>query len=114
MFISNVIRIALSQRLMTLLVAMSLLVAGVWSFNQIPIDAFPEISSPQVQVITKAPGLSPIEVEQRITRLVEIEMQGVPDKTILRSLTKYALSNKHHCHFIDNLNSLIRYCRCGF
>lgn len=92
MFISNVIRVALSQRLMTLLVALSLIVAGFLSFKQLPIDAFPEISSPQVQVIIKAHGLSPIEVEQRITRLVEIEMQGVPDKTVLRSLTKYALS----------------------
>lgn len=92
MFIANIIRITLSQRLMTLIFSICLIVGGVWAFKQIPIDAFPEISSPQVRVIIKAPGLSPIEVEQRITRVIEIELQGVPDKTILRSLTKYALS----------------------
>lgn len=92
MIIANAIRLALTQRLMTLIAAVIVLIAGYLSFSHLPIDAFPEISSPQVQVIIKAPGLSPIEVEQRITRLVEIEMQGVPHKTVLRSLTKYALS----------------------
>ncbi|MCW8935448.1 MAG: CusA/CzcA family heavy metal efflux RND transporter, partial [Gammaproteobacteria bacterium] len=53
---------------------------------------FPDISSPQVQIIIKAPGMSPTEVEQRITFPIETEMQGIPGQKILRSTTKYALS----------------------
>ncbi len=90
--ISALIRFALIQRLMILLVALGLTGAGIWAFNTLPIDAFPEISSPQVQVIIKAPGLSPTEVENRITFPIEVEMQGIPRQTILRSTTKYALS----------------------
>ncbi len=90
--INTLIRFALVQRLMMLLVALSLTGAGIWAFKTLPIDAFPEISSPQVQVIIKAPGLSPTEVESRITFPVEIEMQGIPQQTVLRSTTKYALS----------------------
>jgi len=90
--INALIRFALVQRLMTLLLMLGLSGAGVWAFNTLPIDAFPEISSPQVQVIVKAPGLSPTEVESRITFPIEVEMQGLPRQTVLRSTTKYALS----------------------
>lgn len=92
MLVANLIRATLTQRLMVMLVALGMAAAGVWAFRQLPIDAYPDISSPQVQVIVKAPGLAPLEVESRITRVIENEMQGVPDKTILRSLTKYGLS----------------------
>lgn len=90
--INSLIRFALVQRLMMLLLALGLAGAGVWAFKTLPIDAFPEISSPQVQVIIKAPGLSPTEVESRITFPVEVAMQGLPRQTVLRSTTKYALS----------------------
>ncbi len=90
--IANLIRFSLIQRLMMLLLAVALSVAGIWAFKTLPIDAFPDISSPQVQIIVKAPGLSPTEVESRITFLIEMEMQGLPRQTVLRSITKYALS----------------------
>ncbi len=90
--IQALIRFALVQRLMMLLAALALTGAGVWAFKTLPIDAFPEISSPQVQVIIKAPGLSPTEVESRITFPLEVAMQGIPNQTVLRSTTKYALS----------------------
>ncbi len=90
--INSLIRFALVQRLMMLLLALGLTGAGIWAFKTLPIDAFPEISSPQVQVIIKAPGLSPTEVESRITFPVEMEMQGIPRQAVLRSTTKYALS----------------------
>ena len=90
--IASLIRFSLIQRLMTLLLAMVLTVAGLWAFKSLPIDAFPDIAAPQVQVIVKAPGLSPTEVESRITFPIEVEMQGLPRQTVLRSTTKYALS----------------------
>lgn len=90
--IAALIRFSLIQRLMILLLAMGLTAAGLWAFKSLPIDAFPDISAPQVQVIVKAPGLSPTEVESRITFPIEVEMQGLPRQTVLRSTTKYALS----------------------
>jgi len=90
--ISSILRFSLIQRLMIVLITLGISAAGIWSFNNLPIDAFPDISSPQVQIIIKAPGMSPTEVEQRITFPIETEMQGIPGQKILRSTTKYALS----------------------
>jgi len=90
--ISAILRFSLIQRLMVVLITLGISAAGVWSFKNLPIDAFPDISSPQVQIIIKAPGMSPTEVEQRITFPVETEMQGIPGQKVLRSTTKYALS----------------------
>jgi len=91
--ISALIRFSLIQRLMILLLTGALVLAGIWTFRNLPIDAFPNISSPQVQVIVKAPGLSPNEVESRITFPIETELQGLPGTTMLRSTTKFALTN---------------------
>lgn len=90
--IASLIRFSLIQRLMILLLTAVLVGVGLWSFQTLPIDAFPEISAPQVQIIVKAPGLSPTEVENRITYPIEAEMQGLPRQTVLRSSTKYALA----------------------
>ncbi|OGI49271.1 MAG: cytochrome-c peroxidase [Candidatus Muproteobacteria bacterium RBG_16_65_34] len=89
--IATLIRFALIQRLMMLLVAAAVVAGGLWAFRTLPIDAFPDIYTPQVQVIVKAPGMTPSEVESRITFPIEIEMQGLPRQTALRSLNKYAL-----------------------
>jgi len=89
--IAALIRFALIQRLMMLLVAVAVIAGGLWAFRTLPIDAFPDIYTPQVQVIVKAPGMTPAEVESRITFPIEIEMQGLPRQTALRSLNKYAL-----------------------
>jgi cobalt-zinc-cadmium resistance protein CzcA len=86
------IRFSLVQRLMILALALGLTAGGLWAFRGLPIDAFPDISAPQVQVIVKAPGMSPAEVESRITFPIEMEMQGLPRQTVLRSTTKYALA----------------------
>jgi len=89
--IAALIRFSLIQRLMLLLVAAAVVAGGLWAFRTLPIDAFPDIYTPQVQVIVKAPGMTPSEVESRITFPIEIEMQGLPRQTALRSLNKYAL-----------------------
>ena len=91
--ISSLIRFSLIQRLMLLLAASALTGGGLWAFNTLPIDAFPDISSPQVMVVVKAPGMAPEEVEARISFPLEMEMQGLPRQTVLRSTTKYALSS---------------------
>jgi heavy metal efflux system protein len=89
--ISALIRFALVQRLMMLLVAGALTAGGLWAYRTLPIDAFPDIYTPQVQITVKAPGMTPEEIEQRISFPIEVEMQGLPRQTALRSLNKYAL-----------------------
>ncbi len=91
--IAALIRFALIQRLMMLIIAVAVVIGGLWAFRTLPIDAFPDISPPQVQVLVKAPGLAPTEVESRIAFPIEMEMQGIPRLKLLRSTTKYAISN---------------------
>ena len=65
---------------------------GVYAFRTISIDAFPDVTSVLVQIVTKAPGLSPEEVERLVTFPIEQQVTGVPHLTELRSLTKVGLS----------------------
>jgi cobalt-zinc-cadmium resistance protein CzcA len=87
------IQFALSQRLLTSLLALLLVGVGSNAMLQLPIDAFPDISPTQVRIIIKAPGMTPEEVEAQITQPVEVELLGIPDQEILRSISKYALSS---------------------
>ncbi len=91
--IARLVEFSLTQRLVTLLLTLLLVGGGVLAFQQLPIDAFPDVSSTQVKVILKAPGMTPEEVEARITAPVEVELLGIPNKKIVRSLSKYALTD---------------------
>ena len=91
--IAALIRFSLIQRLMLTLMALILTAAGVTAFQKLPIDAFPDVSSPQVMIIVKAPGMAPEEVESRITFPIEMEMQGLAKQTVMRSTTKNALAS---------------------
>ena len=66
--------------------------AGVVAFQSLPIDAYPDVTNIQVQVLTEAPGLSPVEVERFITYPLELQMTGLPGLAEIRSLSKFALS----------------------
>ncbi|MFZ0106287.1 MAG: CusA/CzcA family heavy metal efflux RND transporter [Thiobacillus sp.] len=89
--LNTLIEFALARRWLVLAMALVLAGLGVRAYQQIPIDAFPDVSTTQVKLILKAPGMTPEEVEARITQLVETELLGIPDQTILRSLSKNAL-----------------------
>ncbi|WP_249152258.1 efflux RND transporter permease subunit, partial [Bradyrhizobium liaoningense] len=89
----RLVAFALSQRLFVVLSALLLIGAAAVFLPSLPIDAFPDVSPVQVKVIMKAPGLTPEEVEQRITVPIELELLGLPNKKILRSTTKYALAD---------------------
>ena len=91
--LERLVAFALSQRLFVALGAVLLIGAGIVLLPGLPIDAFPDVSPIQVKLIMKAPGLTPEEVEQRITVPVELELLGLPNKKILRSSTKYALAD---------------------
>ncbi len=90
---SALIRFALSQRIIILLAVLMLIGGGYYAFNHIPIDAFPEVSPTQVKIIVKAPGMTPEEVEARITAPIEVELLGIPHQSMLRSIAKYALTD---------------------
>ena len=89
----SLIRFALSQRILILLAVFLLAGGGYYAFKNIPIDAFPEVSPTQVKIIVKAPGMTPEEVEARITTPIEINLLGIPHQTMLRSIAKYALTD---------------------
>ena len=91
--LARLVEFALGARLLICLLTVLLCAAGIYSFRQLPIDAFPDVSPVQVKVIMKAPGMTPEEVEARITTPIEIEMIGIPYKKMLRSVTKYALTD---------------------
>lgn len=89
----RLIRFSLTQRLMMLILVVVLIGFGWKAFNDTPIDAFPDVSTTQVKIILKAPGMTPEEVESRITALVEVEMLGIPKQRMLRSVVKYGLTD---------------------
>ncbi|MGA7799437.1 MAG: CusA/CzcA family heavy metal efflux RND transporter [Gammaproteobacteria bacterium] len=89
----RLISFALTQRLLMLLFTVLLAGGGYLAFKGLPIDAFPDVSPTQVKIIIKAPGMTPEEVEARITAPVEVELLGIPKQVMLRSVAKYALSD---------------------
>ncbi|NCC41380.1 MAG: efflux RND transporter permease subunit, partial [Gammaproteobacteria bacterium] len=90
---ARLIQFALTQRLLILLATAALIGGGWRAFQATPIDAFPDVSTTQVKIIVKAPGMTPEEVESRITQRIELEMLGIPRQTMLRSIAKYALTD---------------------
>ena len=89
---SWLIGFALRQRVLVLVLSLMLVAAGGYALKELSIDAFPDVTNIQVQIITEAPGLSPPEVERFITVPLEIQMTGLPGLTELRSLSKFGLS----------------------
>jgi cobalt-zinc-cadmium resistance protein CzcA len=93
MMLERLIALALSRRLFTLVMALGLTMAGALALRDLPIDAFPDVSSTQVKIILKAPGMTPAEVETRIVAPIEQEMLGIPKQVMLRSSSKYAIAD---------------------
>jgi cobalt-zinc-cadmium resistance protein CzcA len=93
MILGRLIQFALTQRVFMLLLVALLVGGGIVAFQQLPIDAFPDVSSPQVKIVMKVPGMTPEEVETRITAPVEVEMLGIPRQVMLRSMAKYGLTD---------------------
>ena len=88
----RIIRFAVEQRWLVLLAVIGMAAFGIYSYQNLPIDAVPDITNVQVQINTAAPGYSPLEAEQRITFPVETAMAGLPHLEQTRSLSRYGLS----------------------
>ncbi|MDD5159071.1 MAG: efflux RND transporter permease subunit [Sulfuricurvum sp.] len=91
--LNSIIEFSLKQRLIVILLSLALFGYGVYSFYKIPIDAFPDISSTQVKIILKAPGMTPEEVENRVVKPLEAELLGLENEKLLKSTSKYAIAD---------------------
>jgi cobalt-zinc-cadmium resistance protein CzcA len=90
--IDRIVSFALTQRFMIVMAALGLMAWGVISFQKLPIDAYPDLSPPHVEIITQWPGHAAEEIERRISIPLEVEMNGIPKIEALRSISLYGLS----------------------
>ena len=90
---NRVVASSLGQPLLVILVTLLLLAAGTRSLNRLPVDAYPDLSPPMVEIITQWPGHTAEEVERLITVPVEVGMNGIPQSITVRSISLYGLSD---------------------
>src|ERR1700675_3286635 len=91
--IHRVVQAALQQRFLVLMLAVLLIIGGAISFQRMPVDAYPDLSPPMVELITQWPGHAAEEVERLVTLPLEVEMNGVPKLNVTRSISLYGLSD---------------------
>jgi cobalt-zinc-cadmium resistance protein CzcA len=91
--IHRIVASSLRQRFLVILMTLLLMGTGTWSLNRLSVDAYPDLSPPMVEIITQWPGHAAEEVERLITVPVEVEMNGIPRMTMLRSISLYGLSD---------------------
>src|SRR5487761_638988 len=91
--IHRFVQFALRQRFLVLMLVFLVIVAGAGSFQRMPVDAYPDLSPPMVEVITQWPGHAAEEIERLVTLPIEVEMNGVPHMEYLRSISLYGLSD---------------------
>src|SRR5690349_6944468 len=90
--IAQLLRFALRQRFITVVCGLALIGLGIWAFEQLQVEAYPDISDTQVVVITLFPGRAAEEVEQQVTIPIERALNSVPDVIARRSRTIFGLS----------------------
>ena len=91
--INALIRFSIAQKLVVLLLVAIMAAAGAYSLINLPIDAVPDVTNVQVQVLTNAPSLAPLEIERQITFPIEVAMSGIPNVEEIRSVSKFGISN---------------------
>jgi heavy metal efflux system protein len=90
--IDGILSFSIRQRWPVMIAVLAMAGFGIWNFARLPIDAVPDITNVQVQINSRAPGYTPIEVEQRITFPIETAMAGLPHLESTRSLSRYGIS----------------------
>src|SRR5881275_2818446 len=91
--IHKIVRAALGQRFLVLMLTVFITVGGVISFQRMPVDVYPDLSPPQVEIITQWPDHAAEEVERLVTLPLEVEMNGVAHLEVMRSISLYGLSD---------------------
>lgn len=90
--LENTVLFSIRHRWIVLLLVLGIMGFSIYNFKKLPIDAVPDITNVQVQINTEAEGYSPLEVEQRVTYLIETGLAGIPKLDYTRSLSRYGLS----------------------
>ncbi|HWW83342.1 MAG TPA: efflux RND transporter permease subunit, partial [Vicinamibacterales bacterium] len=91
--IHHAVQFALRQRFLVLMMAVLVIVLGTLAFQRMPIDAYPDLSPPMVEVITQWAGHAAEEIERLVTLPIEVQMNGVPHMDVMRSISLYGLSD---------------------
>ena len=91
-FIKNIITFSLRNKFFILFLTLLVVIFGIYCFEKTPVDAFPDITNTNVTIITQWPGRSAEEVEKFVTIPIELAMNPVQKKTIVRSTTLFGLS----------------------
>src|SRR5882724_12470353 len=91
--IHRIVQAALRQRFLVLMLTGFITVGGILSFQRMPVDAYPDLAPPQVEIITQWPDHAAEEVERLVTLPLELEMNGVPHMIVMRSISLYGLSD---------------------
>ena len=90
--INQILSFSIKNKLIIGLLTIALIIGGLWSMTKVPIDAVPDITNNQVQVITQAPNLGTEDIEQFVTYPVEVAMSNLPGVTEIRSVSRFGLS----------------------
>ncbi len=91
--IHHIVQFALRQRFLVLMITLLIVIAGAESFRRMPVDAYPDLSPPMVELITQWPGHAAEEVERLTTLPIELAMNGTPNLKVMRSISLYGLSD---------------------
>ncbi|HEY6291032.1 MAG TPA: CusA/CzcA family heavy metal efflux RND transporter [Terriglobia bacterium] len=91
--VHRIVQFALKQRFLVLMLVAFITAAGIVSFERMPVDAYPDLSPPMVELITQWEGHAAEEVERLVTLPIEVEMNGVPQLVVMRSISLYGLSD---------------------
>jgi len=91
--IHRIVQFALQQRFLVMMVTVLIIIAGTISFQRMPVDAYPDLSPPMVELITQWPGHAAEEVERLTTLPLELAMNGTPHLSVMRSISLYGLSD---------------------
>src|SRR5665811_1751363 len=91
--IHRIVQAALRQKFLVLMLTTFITVGGIISFQRMPVDAYPDLSPPQVEIITQWPYHAAEEVERLVTLPLELQMNGVPRLVVMRSKSLYGLSD---------------------
>ncbi len=91
--IHRLVQAALRQRFLVLTLTLFITIGGILSFRRMPVDAYPDLSPPQVELITQWPDHAAEEVERLVTLPIELQMNGIPHMIVMRSISLYGLSD---------------------
>jgi len=93
--IHRIVQAALRQRFLVLMLTGFMMAAGIISFRRMPVDAYPDLSPPQVELITQWPDHAAEEVERLVTLPLELQMNGVPHVVVMRSISSGVKESRH-------------------